>query len=109
MPNRDEVEARLRIGSASPESFDPGTYTECTSASCAAANGSAAATAAKNGGTTLITVGFGGVSLGTLSEIATWPASTYARYRKTAQELYDMITNGEFAVCAIAMDKPQGP
>eukprot|EP00966_Prymnesium_polylepis_P119556 2763099-Prymnesium_polylepis.1 len=56
-----------------------------------------AATKAKDSGTKLIVVGFGDASLVTLSYMASWPASTYARYKATAAELYEMLTNGEFA------------
>eukprot|EP00966_Prymnesium_polylepis_P001687 38992-Prymnesium_polylepis.1 len=41
--------------------------------------------------------------------MASWPASTYARYGATAQDLLDEITNGEFALCRVAMGLPQGP
>jgi len=34
-PSRQQVEEMLHVGSASPESFDSGIYTECTSSACA--------------------------------------------------------------------------
>ena len=69
----------------------------------------AAARVIKDAGTKLIAVGFGDVSLYTLSRVASWPASTYALYQKTAHQLFALITNGEFGVCQIALDLPRGP
>jgi len=68
-----------------------------------------AATLAKNAGTTILAVGFGSVSLVTLNSIASSPSSLYAKYKTTAAELVNIITNGEFDMCKIVTDLPRGP
>ena len=37
LPSREDVLARLKIGSASPDTYDAGTYEQCTTAECIAA------------------------------------------------------------------------
>ena len=69
----------------------------------------AAANAAKAAGTKVVVVAFGDVSLVTISQMASWPASTYALYRDRAKDLSALITNGEFGACEIALDLPRGP
>jgi len=68
-----------------------------------------AATTAKNAGTKIIAVGFGGVSLTTLNAIATSPSSTHALYQTTARNIVDLIANGEYDICVTAADQPRGP
>ena len=68
-----------------------------------------AATTAKTAGTTIIAVGFGDVSLVTLNSMASSPSSQYAKYKATASELVNMLTNGDFGLCRTVFDLPRGP
>ena len=68
----------------------------------------AAATTAKGAGTKIIAVGFGGVNLITLGAIASDPIANMI-YQSTAEELVNVIRNGEFGLCVLAADLPTGP
>jgi len=67
------------------------------------------AAAVKAIGTKIIAVGFGGVAPATLDAMASQPPSTYSLRADTAASLLQILSDGSFGICRIALDLPRGP